>query len=87
MPDGIYLNARDLGPEKLAKKMNELINDPEKYAEYFRWRDHYSYYRRFESLETDDYCSFCTILNREDLVKKTTIYQNFRHWWDPPNRC
>ncbi|CAK1596381.1 unnamed protein product [Parnassius mnemosyne] len=87
MPDGIYLNARDLGAQKLAEKMNELINDPEKYAEYFRWKDHYSYYRRFESLETDDYCRFCSILNEVDLVKKITTYENFRQWWDPPNRC
>ncbi|CAH2234995.1 jg18993 [Pararge aegeria aegeria] len=66
MPDGIYLNARELGSEKLAEKMNELILNPDLYAEYFRWKKHYSYYRRFESLETDDYCSFCTILNNEE---------------------
>ncbi|XP_014366829.2 alpha-(1,3)-fucosyltransferase C isoform X1 [Papilio machaon] len=87
MPDGIYLNARDLGFEKLAVKMYELIKSPEKYAEYFRWKDHYSYYRRHESLETDDYCRFCSILNEDELVKKTTIYKHFRKWWDPPNRC
>ncbi|XP_068631944.1 alpha-(1,3)-fucosyltransferase C-like [Battus philenor] len=87
MPDGIYLNARELGAEKLADKMNELINDSVKYADYFRWKNHYTYHRRFESVETDDYCRFCSILNEEDLVKKTSIYKNFRQWWDPPNRC
>ncbi|CAH2037198.1 unnamed protein product, partial [Iphiclides podalirius] len=47
MPNGIYLNARDLGAEKLAEKMNELIKDAEQYSQYFRWKDHYSYYRRY----------------------------------------
>ncbi|XP_041978289.1 alpha-(1,3)-fucosyltransferase C-like [Aricia agestis] len=87
MPDGIYLNARELGAEKLAKKMDELIKNPDEYSEYFRWRNHYSYYRRIESIETDDYCRFCSILNEEETVKKTTIYQNFKDWWDPPSRC
>ncbi|CAG4990550.1 unnamed protein product [Colias eurytheme] len=87
MPDGIYLNALELGTEKLAKKMKELIDDPEKYAEYFKWKNHYSYYRRGESVETNDYCRFCSMLYEDDLVKKTSIYTNFKEWWTPPNRC
>lgn len=87
MPEGIYLNARELGVEKLVAKMDELIRKPAEYAEYFRWRQYYSYHRRHESVETDDYCRFCSILYEEDMVKKTTTYVNFREWWDPPNRC
>ncbi|CAH2106211.1 unnamed protein product [Euphydryas editha] len=87
MPDGIYLDARELGPEKLAEEMNKLILNTDLYADYFRWKNHYSYHTRGESVETDDYCRFCSILNDENLVKKVTTYQNFRQWWDPPNRC
>ncbi|XP_050346009.1 alpha-(1,3)-fucosyltransferase C-like [Nymphalis io] len=87
MPDGIYLNARELGPEKLALKMYELIKDPESYASFFRWKNHYSYYGRHESIETNDYCRFCSMLNEEDLVTATSVYENFRSWWDPPHRC
>lgn len=87
MPDGIYLDARKLGVEKLAKKINDLIDNPDLYAEYFRWRKHYSYHRRFESEETDDYCRFCSILNDRNLVEKNSVYSNFKDWWDPPNRC
>ncbi|XP_075973767.1 alpha-(1,3)-fucosyltransferase C-like [Anticarsia gemmatalis] len=87
LPNGTYLNARELSMEELAKKMNELIKDPEKYAEYFKWKNHYSYYRKHVSVETDPYCLFCTTLNDEEMVKKTTIYKDFRKWWDPPNRC
>ncbi|CAH2106209.1 unnamed protein product [Euphydryas editha] len=87
MPDGIYLNARELGPKKLSRKMYELIQEPEKYADFFRWRNHYSYHRRDESIETDDYCRFCSMLNEEDLVKTKSVYKNFKEWWDPPHRC
>lgn len=87
MPDGIYLNARELGPEKLARKMYELIIDPDKYADFFRWRNHYSYHLRHESIETDDYCRFCSMLNEENLVRTQSIYSNFKEWWDPPHRC
>ncbi|XP_046959625.1 alpha-(1,3)-fucosyltransferase C-like [Vanessa cardui] len=87
MPDGIYLNARELGPEKLALKMNEIIKDPEMYAGFFKWKNHYSYYGRHESIETNDYCRFCSMLNEEDLVNTTSVYEKFRSWWDPPHRC
>ncbi|KAM3961028.1 alpha-(1,3)-fucosyltransferase C-like [Aphomia sociella] len=87
MPDGIYLNARELGVEKLAAKMNELINNPDDYAEYFRWKEYYSYYRRVESIETDDYCGFCALLNKEEKLKEKTVIEDFRSWWDSPRFC
>ncbi|XP_045497519.1 alpha-(1,3)-fucosyltransferase C-like [Colias croceus] len=87
MPDGIYLNARELGPKRLAERMNELIEDQNKYAEYFKWRNHYSYHKRHESVETDDYCRFCSILFDETLVETKSVYKNFKKWWDPPYRC
>lgn len=87
MPDGIYLNAKELDVKTLVSKMNEGIKNADKYAEYFRWKNHYSYHRQFESSETDPYCLFCTHLNNEEMVNKTTIYKDFRKWWDPPGRC
>ncbi|XP_046960013.1 alpha-(1,3)-fucosyltransferase C-like [Vanessa cardui] len=87
MPDGMYLNARELGPVKLAEKMNELILNPDLYADYFRWKNHYSYHHKSESKETDEYCRFCSMLNNKELVQEITTYPNFRQWWDPPNRC
>ncbi|XP_026729606.1 alpha-(1,3)-fucosyltransferase C-like [Trichoplusia ni] len=87
MPDGIYLNAKEFDVKTLVSKMNEGIKDAEKYAEYFRWKKHYSYHRLIKTLETDPYCLFCAQLNNEEMVKKTTIYKEFRSWWDPPGRC
>ncbi|XP_022119523.2 alpha-(1,3)-fucosyltransferase C [Pieris rapae] len=87
MPDSAYLNVRELGVKKLAEKMNALIENPDDYIEYFRWTNHYSYYTKAESIETDEYCRFCSILSEEDLVKRKSVYENFSEWWNPPLRC
>ncbi|XP_013199634.1 alpha-(1,3)-fucosyltransferase C [Amyelois transitella] len=87
MPDGIYLNALTLGPEKLAKEMNYLINNPKKYADYFKWKNHYSYHSRGESEETDDYCAFCKLLNDEEKFRRKSVIEDFRKWWDSPKFC
>lgn len=81
MPDGIYLNARELGAKALAKKMSDLIHNPDEYAEYFRWKNHYSFYRRMQNVETNDYCGFCAMLNNEKLVSTKTVYEDFKKWW------
>ncbi|KAJ2946142.1 hypothetical protein O0L34_g5073 [Tuta absoluta] len=87
MPDGAYLNARELGVEKLAAKMNELMNDFDQYADYFRWTNHYLYHRRDAKVDTNDYCAMCTILNNESKVKQKSVYENFKKWWNNPNAC
>ncbi|XP_028027141.1 alpha-(1,3)-fucosyltransferase C-like [Bombyx mandarina] len=87
MPEGIYLNARELGAAALAEKMAYLIKTPDRYIDMFKWKNHYTYFRKFRRVDTDEYCLFCTILNQEDKVKSISVYENFRKWWDPPNRC
>ncbi|RVE51644.1 hypothetical protein evm_003776 [Chilo suppressalis] len=88
MPEGIYLNARDLGVKKLAAKMNELIQDPDKYAEYFRWKNHYSFHSRNEDDSVhNEYCEFCALLNDETRMNEVTIVEKFRDWWNNPNTC
>ncbi|XP_053607868.1 alpha-(1,3)-fucosyltransferase C-like [Plodia interpunctella] len=87
MPDGIYINAMELRPKELAKKMDELIRDHKKYANYFKWQNHYSYHSRNESAETDDFCAFCKLLNDEEKFKKKSVIGNFRKWWDSPDYC
>lgn len=87
MPDGIYLNARELGIVKLGEKINELIKSPDKYAEYFRWKKHYSFHKTSESVQTNEYCRFCSILNNEDKVKKVTGYNDFVKWWGNHGHC
>ncbi|XP_053607599.1 alpha-(1,3)-fucosyltransferase C-like [Plodia interpunctella] len=87
MPDGMYLNARTLGPKALAKQIDLLIRNPDKYADYFRWKNHYSYHGRHESPDTDDICAFCKLLNDEDKFRENSVVGNFREWWDSPKFC
>ncbi|XP_053607869.1 alpha-(1,3)-fucosyltransferase C-like [Plodia interpunctella] len=87
MPEGIYLNAAELSVETLAMKINELINNPEKYVEYFKWTNYYTYHRRNDNSETNDYCSMCALLNNEDMLTKKSVKENFRQWWDSPAIC
>lgn len=87
MPDGIYLNAIQLGQKKLVRKMIKLINNFEEYLKYFKWRNHYSYHNTLESAETDEFCKFCAILNEEERVNNITIYEHFKKWWNPSFRC
>ncbi|KAI5643538.1 glycosyltransferase family 10 (fucosyltransferase) c-term domain-containing protein [Phthorimaea operculella] len=87
MPDGAYLNARELGVSTLAAKMNELMNDFDQYADYFRWTNHYRYENMNTEKDTNNYCAICTILNDEKKVKQNKIYKDFRKWWNNPNTC
>ncbi|XP_049869406.1 alpha-(1,3)-fucosyltransferase C-like [Pectinophora gossypiella] len=88
LPEGSYLNARELGVQKLAKRMIDLIFDFEEYSSYFKWTNHYSYHARAESADTDDYCGICALLNDEKKLKETTTYHEFEKWWGlNPERC
>ncbi|KOB66945.1 Uncharacterized protein OBRU01_15415, partial [Operophtera brumata] len=72
----------ELGVVKLAAKMHELMNNPEEYAKYFRWKNHYYYHRTTETVETNEYCRFCALLNDEKSVREISVYNNFREWWN-----
>jgi hypothetical protein len=87
MPDGIYLNAKTTAVEEVAKKMDELIKDPEQYANYFKWKNHYSYLSLHDSPRTDEYCRFCITLNDEEKVKTKSVIENFKDWWNVPSYC
>ncbi|XP_075973298.1 alpha-(1,3)-fucosyltransferase C-like [Anticarsia gemmatalis] len=84
LPPGSYLDAKELSADKLARKMYRLIKKPELYAQYFRWRNHYSYHKTTDSPETDEYCRMCALLNDNVTMKTKSVVQNLREWWDPP---
>lgn len=65
--------------------MVELINNPKKYLDYFRWKNHYSFHKTSESVETDEYCKMCTLLNDDDMMQKTSIYEDLQRWWNGPD--
>lgn len=82
MPPGSYLDAVEFGPQMLARKIYEIIQNPEMYYKFFKWRRYYSYHLREESPDTDDYCSFCAMMNDKRLLDKST-YPHFSAWWYP----
>ncbi|XP_045767444.1 alpha-(1,3)-fucosyltransferase C-like [Maniola jurtina] len=84
VPDGAYLDARELGEVELAYKMNEIINNKTKYYDFFRWRNHYKY-----TINTDaskkDVCQLCALLNNKDKMSEVTVWKKFREWWNEGN--
>lgn len=62
--------------------MFDIIENREIYYRFFRWRKYYSFGRRFENPDSNEYCKFCAMANDENLMKETKIYHNFSSWWN-----
>ncbi|KAJ8728286.1 hypothetical protein PYW08_016671 [Mythimna loreyi] len=85
MPDGIYLIAQQSQIRELAEEMVDAINYRQRYYDFFKWHNHYSYHNRRESRDTDTYCKLCALINNQEKYAKTSIYENFIKWWNPEN--
>lgn len=88
MPDGIYLDALRLGPVELARTMNEIINDTNKYYDFFRWHGYYSFHDTEEDLFKREVCALCELLNNKTLMQQSTVFSNLSLWWNedfPPS--
>ncbi|XP_063538170.1 alpha-(1,3)-fucosyltransferase C-like [Cydia strobilella] len=86
LPPGSYIDARHHEPESLAHVMADIIANPSKYHEFFRWRNHYKY---SESEQKEDVCNLCSALNDNNMVTMESTYPHFRSWWnsDWEERC
>lgn len=82
MPDGVYLNANVIGEEEMAMKMNTLIQDKEKYYDYFKWHDYYTYHDATDSADTDPVCAFCAFMNNMTRRSQRRVYARFTQWWN-----
>lgn len=82
MPDGIYLNSNFLTEEEVAAKINEAIQDKQKYHDYFRWRRYYTYQFISDVGENDPLCEFCALLNNEAFRNQRRVYAGFTKWWN-----
>lgn len=84
MPDGMYLNAMNYGVEQLAKEINEIIRNPQRYFDFFKWINYYS----FHTSEEDDYydavCGMCALLNNRTRKNLSTVYDHITKWWNEP---
>lgn len=82
MPDGIYLNANFLTEEQLAERINEAVQDKQKYYNYYRWRRYYTYDFIADVGESDPLCQFCALLNDEASRNQRRVYAGFTSWWN-----
>lgn len=82
VPEGIYLDGKALGEEELAKKINEAIQDKQKYYDYFKWHEYYTYQDTTESAETDPLCAFCAFLNNMTARAQRRVYAHLFEWWN-----
>lgn len=82
MPDGIYLDALELGLTKLAKKMNDIMNFPPSYYDMFKWHNYYSYDDPQAFPETNGVCELCALLNNDQQREDKKIYKNIVKWFN-----
>lgn len=83
LPPGSYIDATKHHVIKLAAMMNELMHSPKLYNQYFWWKKYYTY------STPGNVCALCAALHNENMLKKITIYDDFRSWWYPSytKRC
>lgn len=84
MPHGIYLSVKNNHKSvvKLVNQMVESIGDKNKYYDFFKWHNHYSYHSPEETADIDPYCLFCSFLNNIDY-SKVSVVESFSKWWNP----
>lgn len=84
MPDGAYLDARELGPNKLATLIFESILNKTQYYEFFKWHRYYKFHDPKESPETDWFCGLCAALTRMSSKRVRSVVAKFTDWWNKP---
>lgn len=84
LPNGSYINASKLKAEKLAKEMYDIINDAQRYNDFFKWHGYYS----FEDISDNDHretlCGLCAFFNSVKLKPDNSahIYHDIVSWWN-----
>lgn len=84
MPDGIYLNAKTQEVEEVAEQMNDIIHNPQKYYDLFKWHSYYSFHDTDDDQYRDAVCGFCALLNNRTLKAQRKVYTNITEWWNSP---
>ncbi|XP_004922633.2 alpha-(1,3)-fucosyltransferase C [Bombyx mori] len=85
LPPNSYINAMELGEEKLAKTINTIMRNMQIYYEFFAWRNHYA----VREMQVLDPCSLCDALNKPEWLEYRWSHSQFRNWWNPEyeDRC
>lgn len=82
MPDGIYIDASKMSVRGLAQEISDIIGDEERYYNFFRWQNHYSYHYPEDKYDSDPMCKLCEAINDEVLMTKKTVVDQFQTWWN-----
>lgn len=82
MPHGIYLNALEMDPGKLAQEMIKLVKNTKAYENMFRWHNYYTYHDPRDSPDTNTFCAFCAILNDKQRKNEVKVYKNIVKWFN-----
>lgn len=85
LPPGSYLDANKFNVYELAAIMDRLMHTPNVYKQYFKWKSQLTY----SDPKVENVCAVCAALNNRELFEKTTVYEEFRKWWNPyyKKRC
>ncbi|CAG9782532.1 unnamed protein product [Diatraea saccharalis] len=86
LPPGSYLDARKQNVKSLADIVARLIEYPNMYRDYFKWKRYYNYY---DPTAKENVCAVCAALHNKTMMETVTMYKTFRRWWYPPfkKRC
>lgn len=63
--------------------MAKAIHHKEKYYDFFRWHNHYSFHAPNESADTDEICKFCALLNNKSYSREISVYEDITGFWNP----
>ena len=74
-----YKNPRDL-----AKYLEFLTDNPDKYAEYFWWKDHYSIHTKSATERSQTMCQLCQKLHQDNTNK---VIDDLEDWWINKSKC
>ena len=70
-------------PADLAHYLHSLIDDPQKYAEYFWWKPFY-YSNRQNDFNHPAWCELCRQMHENS---ETKIYNDLDKWWVQESNC
>ena len=83
-PPHSYINVNNFEDiQGLAKYLQDLLDNPKKYYDYFKWKKYFNVYGIEQSLK-NAMCQLCESLN---LDKKHKIYHNIDDWWRKKANC
>lgn len=71
---------------KLAKEMNDIILDPQRYFDFFKWHGYYSFHATANDKYRQTVCELCAFLNSYRRKNLRKAYKDIDKWWNvqPP---